>query len=641
MKRLFFTILCFSITGNLLAQSLTWKPLQPRRGDKVSFTYDPGSTPLASEKKVEAYLYSFNNSNNTADDVNLIKTGNVYTGSFVVDTGARVMALGFHSGTKKDPNGKDGYLISAFQDGKEVAGTGLAYNMIYDYYGKYLFDMESQPERALAAMEKEWNAFPENRDKNLNAYLNILNRIKKKEAEPAILAILDKRLEEGHFTEPVLADLVNWYGRLNQKEKAGKLSDELKKNFPNGNWKKTEAIMAINKAKDPVEKEAALQSFLAVYPPVTEQDKTNLGYYITSVANAYALNKEKRDTKKFLEYAGKLGMQERASLYNNVSWEFAQKELEPELSARISKEATLWAKGQVSKPTGKKPDMTPVSEWQKNRSRTYGMYADTYAFILYKQKDYQNGVAYAREGVAIQEFKNAEYNDRYALLLEKTATPEQVQKEMEPLLEAGNAGKDTKEVLRRALVKTLQSEAKADERILSLSKISLEKAREELVKTMLHEEAPGFKLKNLAGNEISLASLKGKVVVLDFWATWCGPCIASFPGMQKAVEKYQHSNDVVFLFIDTWESQETEDQRKKEVTDFIRDKKYSFNVLYDDKDGKDQNNYVVVSKYKVEGIPTKFIIGKDGNIRFKSVGYNGNNEKLVDELSSMIELAGK
>ncbi len=641
MKRLFFTILCFSLAGNLLAQSFTWKPIQPRRGDKVTFTYDPVATPLASEKKVEAYLYSFNNTNNTTDDIILTKTGAVYTGSFVVDTGTRVMALGFHSGDKKDPNGKNGYLISAFHDGKEVAGTGLAYNMIYDYYGKYLFDMESQPERALTAMEKEWHAFPENRDKNLNAYLNILNRIKKKEAEPEILAILDKRLDEGHFTEPVLADLANWYGRLNQKEKSGKQSDEMKKNFPNGNWKKSEAITAINKAKDPVEKEAALQSFLAAYPPITEQDKTNLGYYVTSVANAYALNKEKHDLKKFLAYAGKLSMQERASLYNNVSWEFAQKDLEPELCTRISKEATQWAKAEVKNPTSKKPDMTPPSEWLKNRERTYGMYADTYAFILYKQKDYQTGVAYAREAVAIQEFKSADYNDRYALLLEKTGTPEQVQKEMEPILEAGNAGKETKEVLRRALVKTLHSEAMADERITNLSKISMEKAREELVKTMMHEEAPGFKLKNLTGNEISLASLKGKVVVLDFWATWCGPCIASFPGMQKAVEKYQHNNDVVFLFIDTWESQETDGQRKKEVTDFIKDKKYSFNVLYDDKDGKDQNNFVVVSKYKVEGIPTKFIIGKDGNIRFKSVGYNGNNEKLVDEISSMIELAGK
>ena len=153
------------------------------------------------------------------------------------------------------------------------------------------------------------------------------------------------------------------------------------------------------------------------------------------------------------------------------------------------------------------------------------------------------------------------------------------------------------------------------------------------------EESVGFSLKNLEGNEVSLASLKGKVVVLDFWATWCGPCIASFPGMQKAVNKYKNNDKVAFLFVDTWESQETIDQRKKEVSDFIAKNKYNFNVLYDEKVKDDPSNYVVVNDYKVSGIPTKFIIDKNGKIRFKSVGFGGGEDGLVDEISAMIELA--
>jgi hypothetical protein len=94
----------------------------------------------------------------------------------------------------------------------------------------------------------------------------------------------------------------------------------------------------------------------------------------------------------------------------------------------------------------------------------------------------------------------------------------------------------------------------------------------------------------------------------------------------------------VFLFIDTWERQETMDKRKQEVSDFIAQNKYTFNVLYDENIKDDPDNFLVVKNYKVDGIPTKFIIGKDGKLRFKSVGFSGTDEKLVDEISAMIDM---
>ena len=96
----------------------------------------------------------------------------------------------------------------------------------------------------------------------------------------------------------------------------------------------------------------------------------------------------------------------------------------------------------------------------------------------------------------------------------------------------------------------------------------------------------------------------------------------------------------MFLFVNTWESQETLDQRKKEVSEFIAKNKYNFNVLYDESENNTPNNYVVVNNYKVTGIPTKFVIGKDGKMRFRSVGFGGGEDGLVEELSAMIDMAG-
>jgi len=152
---------------------------------------------------------------------------------------------------------------------------------------------------------------------------------------------------------------------------------------------------------------------------------------------------------------------------------------------------------------------------------------------------------------------------------------------------------------------------------------------------MIKKEAPNFSLLNMKGDKVSLADLKGKVVVLDFWATWCGPCKISFPGMQAAVNKYKDDKDVEFLFIDTWQREEN---YKDLVEQFIADNKYTFHVLYDEMKDRDK---ATTTAYGVQGIPHKVIIDKEGNIRFESSGGSADVEKIVNELSTKIELARK
>ena len=82
------------------------------------------------------------------------------------------------------------------------------------------------------------------------------------------------------------------------------------------------------------------------------------------------------------------------------------------------------------------------------------------------------------------------------------------------------------------------------------------------------------------------------------------------------------------------ENGDTFDEKKKAASDFITEKEYPFTVLMDAKDK-------VITSYKVDGIPTKFIIDKDNKIRFKSVGYAGSSDKLVKELKMMIEMADR
>lgn len=154
-----------------------------------------------------------------------------------------------------------------------------------------------------------------------------------------------------------------------------------------------------------------------------------------------------------------------------------------------------------------------------------------------------------------------------------------------------------------------------------------------------NQPAPAFELKDMDGKTVSLTDYKGKVVVLDFWATWCGPCKMSFPGMQMVLNKYKDDKDVVFLFIDTREKTEN---YKDLVKDFLANNHYSFKVIFDEI-GKDGIQNKFFKMYKLVGIPTKFIIDKNGIVRFEKINYmmGGSDNDLADEVAEMIEKTKK
>lgn len=159
----------------------------------------------------------------------------------------------------------------------------------------------------------------------------------------------------------------------------------------------------------------------------------------------------------------------------------------------------------------------------------------------------------------------------------------------------------------------------------SLKKVYEDTLKKQVTQGQLNEVAPLFTLKNAKGENVSLADLKGKIVLLDFWATWCGPCKMSFPAMQKVVNKYKKDKDVVLLFIDTWEKDQAA------AAEFLKKNNYDFELLYDTEKSD------TAKDYKLKGIPAKIIIDKNGIIRYSLKGFSGSDEKNMMEVSAMIE----
>lgn len=263
----------------------------------------------------------------------------------------------------------------------------------------------------------------------------------------------------------------------------------------------------------------------------------------------------------------------------------------------------------------------------------YPGYVQTYAGILLAQGNYETALTTLETARAIVPDRAGEFSAGYAKALQQVGRDLEAFNEYSALFRTGQFHYlDKVEAL---YIKLNKGSNSGLTRYTEKLKAELrEGIRNHLAQIITEKETPPFKLRNLSGELVDSRSLIGKVIVLDFWATWCQPCIRSFPGMQKAVTQYANDPDVVFLFIDTWERDEAYEQK---VKDFIAKNNYSFNVLYDDA----KTDTEVAPKFDIKGIPAKFVIDKKGKIRFSLTGSSPYPDYILMELTEMIERAKK
>lgn len=132
--------------------------------------------------------------------------------------------------------------------------------------------------------------------------------------------------------------------------------------------------------------------------------------------------------------------------------------------------------------------------------------------------------------------------------------------------------------------------------------------------------APDFKLETLEGDAVNLSDYRGEKVLLNFWATWCPPCRAEMPDMQKFHEDHE---DAVILAVNLTETENS----LRNIDDFLEEYGVTFDVLSDE-------NTLVANTYNAQALPTSYLIDTEGKIHNVAVGPL-NYESMVEAFDEM------
>ncbi len=605
--------------------TFSYTPEKPQAGDEITVMYDPAGTPLESTDNIDMVAYLYSVDLDDAVGIEMEKEGKGYKASFNTLPTTRGVIVKFVDRAdyeKADINDKEGYLIKIYdKDGNVIAGSRAGLAGAY-YLWSSAAGIERNGEKSISEYNK---AFAENTDvkhEYLDSYFNVLMRVNPDEADSIITNELEELQNKTDLTEKDLGVLAKWFQKVGLADKAEQYKKLSLEKYPEGEFAQEIEMENFNNAKSGADKVAAMEAFSVKFP----ESKLLNNMYNTIV---YTFRQEGNYEAAY-EFMKKHPQSIHPFYYQYTAEKMIKENVDPNLTMQIVEEGVKQAQLNADDPYTEKPNGQTVKEWQNSNDYYLGLNQYLYGKLLFEQGSVQKAISILEKAIENTDklYNEQELKEFYAKALIEAGEYQKAMNAISSFIEEGDGSDVLQDDLKTAYVKQNGSEEGFSEYLAQFTSAAEEEMLNELKENMINETAPKFTLADLDGNEISLEDYKGKTVVIDFWATWCGPCLQSFPAMKTAVENYKNDDSVSFLFINTWERVEN---KKENAVNFIKENNYPFHVLLDlDND--------VITKYKVEGIPTKFVIDPNQNIRFKSVGFSGNIDQMVKELEVMIEL---
>ena len=619
MKKTLFTfvfaLLSIFTYGQVGQTRLSLNPVVPIAGKPIAFKYDAKGSDLEFSDEVSAAVVLFRNLKWETRALKLNKVDNSWTANLDLPSDAAFLALRFFQGNADQPEAADNNDGKGFYS--QVRNTKKKL-MPGAYLAEAMFGIGGQELNLFATPEKD--------GANIEALV-------KKEVQVSGAPLPEEQLSA-----------IQRYYRFTVKDeiRAAQIGSEISNRFPKGSTARFMLYQQTFQERDSAKVVPAMEKFLVAFP-IKEWHKdpaTQTYIYYTVYRGLAAAYFEHKQYDKFL------------ALFSDFDFKTANEVYRSNLT-----KTDMMGTDQLSKvlfPLSRKimPLLLKLkgdgSYWEDfggndslendNMDRQLSERIFNHVALCKAAGAYDEGLSYIGNLSDQQKYANAELNEIHLYLLEQLKQTDKIKPLLEGSVKSNAVTPLMFDKLREMYLAEHNGIAKDYDKYLASLKSSdaISAMREHVMENMVRHPLIPFSLENAEGKMVNSADWKDKIVVIDFWATWCRPCIMAFPGMQLLIDKYAKDPSVAVYMIGTMQFG---DYKKKSV-DYVKSKGFRFNLLHDAMGEKGEQDKVFRSLaplFQSSGIPRKIIV-KNGVVRYSSEGYSGSPSQLMDELSMAIEI---
>jgi len=592
--------------------AVTISPEKPQVGDEVTITYNPNAENAQITDADELYLvFGTSRFYELPDKLKLEKNGDTWQTSFKIPEYANYANFHIKSGdTKQQTPAGMNYELLVYNGDKPMEKALIS--KMYALRGQY-------PEEAnldslqLEVLEKALEYYPDSYslnirliDKKIDLYPNQKENLKVKAH-----ALIEKELKNEPPTSDQMGRIRMGYSLLNEKAKYDSLEKNIIEKYPDSEIALEELYSKARKEKDSDKKAEMFRKI------INKSDNNTI--VERSYEQLYDVAVEKGDVDAMLKYAEKWlnGIEPwKARGHNEVARDL------------VANNADLETAGNFARKAFELVDSEPVGAMY--HFDEYG-YIPAYVDDSTKAARHKKlrGQVMATRGLIETKKGNFEKAEELLVQANEWTSEKEAQKYLAELYRGSDRPKKAFEVywdfllehptddkvrksLKESYIAYNGSEEGFNDKTAELDRRWREKMTEKFNKERIDEPAPSLaSMTDLQGNPVDAKTLEGKILVVDFWATWCGPCKRAFPYLQKVYDKYKDNPNVKFIVLNSAWSNTIKDARK-----WAKEEDYTF-PYYFDKDSK------ITDAFGVRGIPTTFVVGPGGNTQFKKVGFSG------------------
>ncbi|MCK9304251.1 MAG: TlpA disulfide reductase family protein [Bacteroidales bacterium] len=549
-----------------------------------------------------------------------------------------------------DNNSDNGYFINPLDEkGRELPGAGIAQALFENpslgtFWMNYYKNPDRQPNTQIlnTLIAKEKKIKGSDPKYYIKEYADILKLAKGDEGNIILKELINKMLKKESLSEKqyMTIERISRYA-INDTSLANKVISKVLSKYPGGSSARQlsfQGVMKnINRIEDIID---GYENFLKAFPVSEWRSNGEKGQSFIYYTTYRTLSAAYFDTKQYDKFMGLLPDYDFKTLNEVFRWNITRAYVFKKISCdSLEKITTPMIKDLISKVGDGSfaSEGFNGSQIRDHASEQLNDRLTTYISILYDLKRYQEAKEYFKYISDSGKLSNPERNEMYTRILEITDI-----KSVLPFLEkcmAANAASPFMLTRIGEIYKETHPDMQGYDAYLESFKTDSEKdeIRKFVTSQMLNVKISPFELEDLNGNIIKSDDWAGKIVVIDFWATWCKPCINALPGMQIVVDKYANDTKVDFYFVGTMQS----GNYKEKTISFIKKEGFRLNFLLDrvNPDSGDQSLVFrkFAERFNSSGIPRKVIL-KDGYLRYSSEGYSGSASMLADEISYAIEL---